>query len=280
MTMWNPISSSNKALLVFLISVLLVSAHVINAQNNSNNTNTSNVNSTSNNNTNVNANSNTNSNAIQNTNDTKGGNDQSAKTTPSPDTRARLVESTWYPLVVSLLFGVVLIGFAATIMRVILRSKSSFRSPLGLPDGSLRAMLAFMLVAFLGFYVYASILNLSEFKLPESLLGIIATVIGFYFGSRSAEAAGTATSGRPGSVEGTVVDNNNSPAPGATIVLSQGTNKKFTQTADLNGKFDFDNVPIGDYEVQASLTGHNPSDSAKVKVTAGGTEKVNLKLKP
>jgi len=279
MTMSNRISSSNKSSLVFVISVVLVTAHVVNAQNNSNNANTSNVNSTANNNTNVNANSNTNSNANQNTND-KGGTDQSTKTTPSPDIRAMLVESNWFPVVVSLLFGGLLIGFAATIMRVILRSKSSFRSPLGLPDGSLRAMLAFMLVAFLGFYVYASILNLSEVKLPESLLGIIATVVGFYFGSRSAEAVGTATSGRPGSVEGTVVDNNNSPATGATIVLSQGTSKNFTQTADLNGNFDFDNVPIGDYEVQASLTGHNPSDSAKVKVTAGGTEKVNLKLKP
>lgn len=279
--MSTPISSTIKSLLVFVISVLLVSAHVVNAQNNSNNTNTNtnNVNSTANNNTNGNANSNTNSNANQNASDTKAGTDQSAKATPSPDIRAKLVESTWYPLVVSLLFGSLLIGFAATIMRVILRSKSSFRSPLGLPDGSLRAMLAFMLVAFLGFYVYASVLNLAEFPLPDSLLGIIATVIGFYFGSRSAEGAG-ATSNRTGSVEGTVVDNTNSPAAGATVHLSQGTNKKFTQTADLNGKFDFDNVPIGDYEVQASKTGHNPSDSTKVKVTAGGTEKISLKLKP
>lgn len=277
MTMSNRISSS-KWLLVFVISVLLVSAHVVNAQNNSNNANTSNVNSTANN-TNANANSNTNSNANQNTNDARGGTDQSVKTTPSPDIRAKLVESTWYPVVVSLLFGILLIGFAATIMRVILRSKSSFRSPLGLPDGSLRAMLAFMLVAFLGFYVYASVLNLAEFPLPQSLLGIIATVIGFYFGSRSNESA-VATSGRTGSVEGTVVDNNNSPAAGATVDLSQGPSKKLTQTADLNGKFDFDNVPIGDYTIQASKTGHNPSDSTKVKITAGGTEKVDLKLKP
>jgi len=163
-------------------------------------------------------------------------------------------------------------------MRVILRSKSSFRSPLGLPDGSLRAVLAFLLVAFLGFYVYASVLSLTPFNVPESLLGIIGTVIGFYFGSRSTDAAG-ATAGRTGSVEGTVVDSSNSPAVGATIELSQGTTKKFTQTADLNGKYDFDNVPIGDYEIQASKSGSTPSDSAKVKVAAGGTQTVNLKLK-
>ena len=61
-----------------------------------------------------------------------------------------------------MIFFGLLIGFAATIMRVILRSKSSFRSPLGLPDGSLRAVLAFLLVAFLGFYVYANVLSLSQ----------------------------------------------------------------------------------------------------------------------
>lgn len=198
---------------------------------------------------------------------------------PSVDLKTKLVESTWYQLVVSVIFGGLLVGFAATIMRVILRSKSSFRSPLGLPDGSLRAVLAFLLVAFLGFYVYASVLSLTPFNVPESLLGIIGTVIGFYFGSRSTDAAGTTTTGRTGSVEGVVLDSSGSPAVGATIELSQGSTRKFTQTADLNGKYDFDNVPIGDYDIQASKSGSTPSDTAKVKVAAGGTQTVNLKLK-
>ena len=200
---------------------------------------------------------------------------------PSPaDIRAKLLESNWYPLVVSLLFGVLLLGFAGTIARVILRSKSSFRSPFGLPEGSLRAMLAFLLVAFLGFYVYASVLSLSDFKLPDALLGIIATVIGFYFGSRSVEsAAAGARSEQTGSVDGSVLDNSGSPAGGATVDLSQAGVKKFTQPVDLSGKFKFDNVPIGEYDIQASKSGHTPSDSAKVKVTAGRTQTVNLKLK-
>lgn len=207
--------------------------------------------------------------------------DQNTGTTPtSVDIRAKLLESNWYPLVISLLFGVLLLGFAATIARVILRSKSSFRSPLGLPEGSLRAMLAFLLVAFLGFYVYASVLSLSDFRLPEALLGIIATVIGFYFGSRSVEGAGAGTrSEQTGSVEGAVLDNNGTPAGGATVDLSQAGVKKFTQTADLSGKFTFENVPIGDYDIQASKSGQTPSDSAKVKVTTGKTQTVNLKLK-
>jgi hypothetical protein len=272
-------SPSYRSLLVVVFSLLLVTACVVNAQN-SNNTNTSNVNSAANTNTNANANSNTNTNTNANQN-TKG-TDPNATPTPSPtpDLKTKLVESIWYPLVISVVFIGLLIGFAYTIVKVILRSKSSFRSPLGLPDGSLRAVLAFMLVAFLGFYVYASVLSQTDVRIPDALLGIVATVIGFYFGSRSAEgAAGAATSGRTGSVEGTVVDSASSPAAGATIELSQGTNKKFTQTADLNGKYDFDNVPTGDYDIQASKSGSAPSDSAKVKVSAGGTQTVNLKLK-
>ena len=201
--------------------------------------------------------------------------------TPSPvDIRAKLLESNWYPLVISLLFGVLLLGFAATIARVILRSKSSFRSPLGLPEGSLRAMLAFMLVAFLCFHVYASVLTLSPFELPQALLGIIATVIGFYFGSRTVEGAGAvARSEQTGAVDGSVLDNAGTPAAGATVDLSQAGIKKFTKTADSGGKFKFNNVPIGEYDIQASKTGQTPSDSAKVKVTTGTTQTVNLKLK-
>ena len=43
------------------------------------------------------------------------GSEQSAATPQSPlDVRAKLLESNWYPLVVSLLFGVLILGFAAT----------------------------------------------------------------------------------------------------------------------------------------------------------------------
>jgi hypothetical protein len=174
------------------------------------------------------------------------------------------------------MFGLVLIPFAWTIVRAIRFSKSTFNSPLGLPEGSLRAMLAFTLVAFLGFYVLASILSMSELKPPDFLLGIVATVIGFYFGSRTGEGGAAA---RNGSVEGSVVDKNGSPATGASVALSQSGVKKFTRTADVNGKYRFDSVPLGNYEIQASLSGHNPSDSKKVTVTAGDPQTVDLQLK-
>lgn len=288
--MSNRLSSSYKSLLVLVIGLLLLGAYVAKAQTNANNTNSNtnpgNVNTAVNNNTNVNANTNNNTNGNQNgnTNDSKGGANQSAgTTTETKGTVASLFDSYWYKVVVAFLFGFVLLGFAYTIMRAIRFSKFTFNNPLGLPDGSLRAVLAFLLVSFLGFYVFASVMTGTEFKPPDALLGIVATVIGFYFGSRSSEgaAAASATSGRTGSVDGTVVDSADSPAAGATIELSQtSTTKKLTQTSDLNGKFKFDNVPIGDYDIQASKTGQNPSTAAKVKVTAGGTQTVNLKLKP
>jgi hypothetical protein len=76
-----------------------------------------------------------------------------------------------------------------------------------------------------------------------------------------------------------VVDKNGSPAAGASVELSQSGIKKFTQNADTNGKYRFENVPVGNYDIQASLTGQTPSDPAKVSVSAGTTQTANLKLK-
>ncbi len=259
MRLSNRPSSGCKALLVVVFSLLLVNAYGVKAQ-----TNPANPEATP-----------------PTGGSSAGGTNQSPTSTPSAVDvqRGKLIATTWYPVVVSLLFGALVIGFAATIARVILRSKSSFRSPLGMPDGSLRAMLAFLLVAFLGFYVYASILSLSDFRLPDSLLGIIATVIGFYFGSRASEEKGAA-SVQTGIVDGTVVDNAGSPAGGATVELSRTGAKPLTKKADASGKFKFDDVSTGDYQIQASLTGHTASDPTPVKVTAGATQTVNLKLKP
>src|SRR5262245_50184522 len=226
MTLSNRLSSSYRPLLILVISLLLVNVDVVNAQNPNPGAPTPDTSSSSK------------TGEGQSQNDTKGGTDQNAKPTPSADDtlKAKLVQSSWYPIVVSVLFGALLIGFAATIIRVILRSKSSFRSPLGLPEGSLRAMLAFMLVAFLGFYAYASILSLTDLKLPESLLGIVATVIGFYFGSRTSEEK-AATPGASGSVEGTVLDSAGAPAGDATVELSKPGGKKLTEKTNPTGTF-------------------------------------------
>lgn len=271
------ISSTYKFFGLLTLTLLLVNVCVVNAQVNTNSTNSNNSNASVNANLNSNANANTNANANQNGNAKKEG---GASPTPGSGEEYRqneLAGSIWFPAIIILMFGSVLIGFAYTITRAIRFSKETFRSKSGLPEGSLRAMLAFMLVAFLGFYVLASILSFSAFKPPDFLLGVVATVIGFYFGSRTGEDKSAAP--QTGTVQGDVVDKDGTPAVGASVELSQSGVKKLTLTADASGKYKFNNVQVGDYEIQASLTGKAPSDPAKVKVTAGAAETVKLKLK-
>jgi hypothetical protein len=276
------ILSIRSLFMVVTLVLLLVNGNGANAQNNNTaNSNSTNANGNTNTNANTSANTAANTNVDQNqnatTNTTQSDTALSKLDAIREDRRNWLSKTYWFPVVVSAMFGLVLIPFALTIVRAIRFSKSTFRSPLGLPEGSLRAMLAFTLVAFLGFYVLASILSMSDLKPPDFLLGIVATVIGFYFGSRTGEGGGTAV--RNGSVEGTVEDKNGSPAVGATVELLQSGVKKFTRTTDTAGKYRIDNVPVGDYEAQASLSGHTPSDLKKVTVTAGDSETINLKLK-
>lgn len=271
------ISSACMHILAFVTVLLFVNGYAAMAQNANAPANTNNASTVTDSNANVNADAttntqNTNANANTNQSDTAAMVAQEAR-------RTRIADTYWFPVVVAAMFGLVLIPFAWTIMRAIRYSKSTFNNPLGLPEGSLRAMLAFMLVSFIGFYVLASILSISDIKPPEFLIGIVATVIGFYFGSRSLEDRGAGTSVRTGDVAGTVTDKNGSPAAGATVELSQSGVKKFSQPTDLNGKYKIENVPTGNYDVQASLSGHTPSDSAKVKIAAGATQTADLKLK-
>lgn len=277
------ISSIGKLFIVVTIALLLLSGYDARAQDNTNGN--TNANTTSTADTNVNSSENTNTPQASRASGSSTNRSAAPTPEPTPDTRVEarrdyLSNSYWFPVIISLMFGLVLIPFAWTIMRAIRFSKHTFSSPLGLPEGSLRAMLAFMLVAFLGFYVLVSILSLSELKPPDFLLGIVATVIGFYFGSRSGEEkSGGATAAPSGSVAGTVVDNAGAPAGGATVELSQPGGKKFTDATDAKGEYKFDKVPVGDYDIQASLTGHTPSDPAKVKVKSGANQAVDLKLK-
>lgn len=285
--------SSIRGFFVLLIVILpLVNAYNVNGQNNANgiNSNTGNANVNRNANSNTTVNTNTNQNGITNANTNANTNvnsniNQNSNTSNANDNnqseiyrRNELSKSGWFFGLTFLIFGVVLIPFVFIIYRAIRFSGATYRSPLGLPEGSLRAILAYMLVAFLGFYVLASILSLTEFSPPQFLLGIVATVIGFYFGARTGEekVAGARTAGI---IQGNVTDKNGSSSGEASVELSQSTGEKHTQKADANGKFKFDNVSPGDYDIQASLSGHQSSDTAKIKITAGATQTVNLSLK-
>lgn len=283
--------------------------------------------------------------------------------------RKGLVSTYWYFILVTLMFAAVLFPFVSAIFRGTSGSLVARNRPLGLPIGSFRAILAYSLVTYLGFYVLTSILSISLFAPPEFLLGIVATVVGFYFGSRSGAEEETdaktgvvrgtvrqasnpargalikfkrsddgtepysrisdingrfelrgakpgryrisaSLTGSPpsdeqeiavtegsdheieiafrsaagqapqnGTVQGTVTDPNGTPVNGAKVALLQGNAEKFTKTTDAAGKYKIDAVPAGEYEAQASLTPHTPSDKMKVTVAAGVPQTADLKLK-
>ena len=73
------------------------------------------------------------------------------------------------------------------------------KAPLGLPEGSIRAIIALLVVAsgLVYWIVYQDI--------PVELLGIITAVIFFYFGSRTGEVVGIAREANS-NVNGTKTD--------------------------------------------------------------------------
>lgn len=264
------------------VTLLFVTACVVHAQNNSNtpNTNTGVTNINRESNASVSTNTNLGQSNSANVRANGNSNTANAGNAGTDGGRDGLTTSGFYFFFVTLLFLILLAPFVYAITRAILFSKATFSSPLGLPDGSLRAMLAFMLVAFLGIYVYASVLRPPPgLEPPQFLLGIVATVVGFYFGSRSSEDRDKNTAAqRVGTVQGGVTDNTGAAAAGAEVVLSGADGKKVSAKADAKGKYKLDNVPPGDYDIQASLQGHAPSTPTKIKVTAGGSLTADLKL--
>ena len=193
------------------------------------------------------------------------------------DRRDRLMNSNWYYLIVTALFGGLIIPFAYTIYRVIRFSKSSFRNPLGFPVASFRAILAYTLVAYLGFYILTSILSVATFEPPEYLLGIVATVVGFYFGSRTGEEGMVDPSA--GIVRG-IVRLGTNPARGALVEFKRDDGKvPYTRITDVEGHFELRGARAGDYTVTATITGSSPSDPKKITVAEGSDQEMELVIK-
>lgn len=188
-----------------------------------------------------------------------------------------LSQSWWYRVAVLVLFALLLVVFGYTIYRVIRFSRSSFRNPLGFPVGSFRAILAFTLVAYLGFYILASILSISSFPPPDSLLGIVATVIGFYFGSRSTEE-GSADAGPAGLVRG-VVNAGTNPARGALVKFKRddGT-EPYIRVTDVEGRFAPVSAKPGKYTVRAEVTGLPPGE-VTITVSEGSDQEIVIPIK-
>lgn len=278
-----PFLSTPKILVLLAACVLLAAALTASAQENANNANVNNTNPNANNINNAPGNTNRPTNTNGSINQQAGAETPTPAQSPTPDPQVEkrksdLVASSWYYLLVSLIFAAVLLPFSYSLYRAVRYSKSTY-GPLGLPEGSLRALLAFTLVMFLGFYILASVLSLSEFRPPDFLLGIVATVIGFYFGSRAGEGGGAGGGARTGAVEVEVTTPAGGPATGATVELTSAGGKKTSQETGADGKCKFDAVSAGKYAIQAALTGSNPSDPQDVQVQTDETLQVKLQLK-
>jgi hypothetical protein len=193
--------------------------------------------------------------------------------------QGKLADTTWYYLLVSLTFLGIVGPFVYAIVASVWRGRSDSNPdnrPLGLPVGSFRSILAYSLVAYLGFYVMASVLSLSRFVPPDFLLGIVATVIGFYFGSRSEE--GTVAE-KTASVRGTVMQGD-TPARGALVVFIRTADgvAPYSRVTDVSGRFELTGAAPGKYKVRATLTGAPPSDEQEVTLVAGSDHEVALKI--
>ena len=219
-----------------------------------------------------------------------GGSGRSANGSPTPDInwvnannvesrRNILVQYWWYYPLISGSFVLFLLVFICTIARGIWFARATYRSPAGLPVGSFRAILAYTLVLFLGFYVLASLLSFSYFSPPESILGIVATVIGFYFGSRSDEQAGGPIDPRTGIVRG-IVRKGPDPVIGATVRFKTSDGREpYVRITRVDGQFDVRGVPPGKYKV--SVTGGTPPATGEqdISVTGGSDQEIEILLK-
>ena len=185
----------------------------------------------------------------------------------------------WPHLLIGIAFLIVLGTFVYTIAKSILRSRATFRSPLGLPVGSFRAIIAYTLVVFLGFYVLNSILNGSDLKLPDALLGIVATVIGFYFGTRSGEEGGVDE--RAGIVRGIVrkdTPGSGAPVSGALVKFKRddGT-EPYSRITDVDGRFVLQGAKAGKYKVSATVTG--ASGQLELTIAEGSDQEIEIVIK-
>lgn len=190
-----------------------------------------------------------------------------------------VANSSLFYFFVALMFGSLLYPFVLAIYRGTSGTHLTDNKPLGLPVGSFRSILAFSLIAYLGFYVLTSILSVSYFNPPDFLLGIVATVVGFYFGSRSGEEGATGA-GKTGTVRGTVRQGIN-PARGALIKFKRSGDGTvpYTRLSDINGQFELMGMTPGKYVVQATLAGVAPSEDQEIIVSEGSDHELELVFK-
>jgi len=196
--------------------------------------------------------------------------------------RNTLAQPSWFYSLVTMLFVATVLPFAAAIVASVWRGQSGqTTTPLGLPEGTVRAVLAFSFVVYLGVYVLANALCRPDLKPPDFLTGVVATVVGFYFGSRSsatARSSDTASGAAAGAITGTLSDANGTGVSGAAVILARkGAPAAAIKraTTDAAGAFTFSVLDSGTY----TLTATSGASTAVSDVTvSGGSVTTNLKF--
>ncbi len=162
------------------------------------------------------------------------------------------------------------------------------REALGLPEGSVRAMIALMLIllfAIATLYIYGTITpaNSDVGKQLITTLGtLVVAVAAFYFGSKAVQAGISATKGpsaAPGVVTGTAqVDGSTAVLKGVVNPSGRSTTGHFEYGLDTTYGNDTDVQTVGsgtdDVEVSAAvsrLTGGTPYHYRLVAESTGGT---------
>jgi len=81
----------------------------------------------------------------------------------------------------------------------------------------------------------------------------------------------------PGTIAGTVKDNNNNAVSGATVRTTSGG---YSTTSNSSGGYTLSNVVPGSYTVEASKSGYLTESQSNVQVTSNQTTTVNFTLRP
>ena len=80
-------------------------------------------------------------------------------------------------------------------------------------------------------------------------------------------------------VSGTILDSSGGVLPGVDVVLvAEGTGLERRAVTNEAGLYNFPNVPVGDYRINATLSGFKPVARTGVRVNAGLNIRVDVSL--
>jgi outer membrane receptor protein involved in Fe transport len=103
----------------------------------------------------------------------------------------------------------------------------------------------------------------------------LCIALAFLLSSASIASAQSPT----GSIEGTVVDSSGAVVPGVTVTVTlSATGTERVAVTDTNGLFRLPLLPVGVYELSASLSGFEPRRQSDIHLTVGQTLTLRLEM--